>query len=518
MTKNLFFRLLSALLFSLFGLTSAWAQFPTQINDQLIRTHAVASFPEYLELLTLPNDAMASARDIQINADHLEKLFQKRGFNTRQFANKGRPLVLADYPAVSGMKTVLFYLHFDGQPVIASQWAQPSPWQAVLKKKDSSGKWQIVDMKELMQPDFDPELRVFARAAADDKGPIMMFLAAIDLLRAQGIAPAVNIKVILDSEEEINSPGMSEAVSQHKDFLRADALVIHDMATHASGRPTIIFGNRGVQTLSLTVYGARAPLHSGHYGNFIPNPAFNLVRLLASMKNDQGQVSIPGYYASTKLNAEDLRVLDAVGDDETALKQRVGVKTNDQVAGNYQRSLQYPSLNIRGLSSASVGNEAANIIPKEAVAEIDIRTTTDANAAYLSGLIKKHIQRQGFHIIDHAPTDAERLQYPKIIQVKEGLPAEAARQPLDTKIRYWAEKAQINAFSEGNKRIQPIMIRAAGGTVPTHEIVSPLGLPFVIIPTVNSDNNQHTYDENLRMGNYLTGMRSMIGLLTSPYQ
>jgi acetylornithine deacetylase/succinyl-diaminopimelate desuccinylase-like protein len=210
--------------------------------------------------------------------------------------------------------------------------------------------------------------------------------------------------------------------------------------------------------------------------------------------------------------------LDAVGDDEAALRKRVGVQNNDQVASNYQRSLQYPSLNIRGLASANVGNEAANIIPKEAVAEIDIRTTTEANAAYLSGLIKKHIQKQGFHIIDHAPTEAERQQYSKLIQVKEGLPAEAARQPLDTKIRYWAEKAQVNAFSEGNKRIQPIMIRAAGGTVPTHEIVSPLGLPFVIIPTVNADNNQHAYDENLRMGNYLTGMRSMIGLLTTPYQ
>jgi acetylornithine deacetylase/succinyl-diaminopimelate desuccinylase-like protein len=335
-------------------------------------------------------------------------------------------------------------------------------------------------------------------------------------MKSKGIKPAVNINVILDSEEEINSPGIPETVKQNKTFLKADALVIFDMASHPSGRPTAIFGNRGVQTLNLTVYGPKAPLHSGHYGNFIPNPAFNLAKLLASMKNEKGQVTIPGYYSTTKLSKEDLKVLDAVGDDEVALKKRVGVAGSDQVASNYQRALQYPSLNIRGLSAAGVGKEAANVVPKEAIADIDIRTTTEANAQYLSDLLKKHIQKQGFQILDHDPSDAERAQFPLLIKITEGVPAEAARQPIDAPVRKWVETAQLSAFSDAGG-IKPVIIRASGATVPTHEIVGPLELPFVIVPTVNTDNNQHAYDENLRMGNYLSGMRTMLGLMNTPY-
>lgn len=526
--------LVSALVISFAGMSQVVAQIkapspaplPGAINEASIRAAAVASFPEYLALLALPNDSIASAQDIQTNANQLEKLFQQRGFTTQQFANQGKPLVLADYStnaANPSKKTILFYLHFDGQPVIPAQWAQTSPWQPVVKRKDANGKWNIVTTEELLRADFDPELRVFGRAAADDKGPIMMFLAAMDLMRAQGITPAVNIKVMLDGEEEVNSPGIVEVVKQKKDFFKADALVIHDMAAHASGRPTAIFGNRGVQTVSLTVYGPKAPLHSGHYGNFIPNPAFSLARLLASMKDDRGRVLIPGYYGKTKLNKDDLRALDAVGDDEAVIRKRVGVAATEQVAQNYQRALQYPSLNIRGMAAASVGSSAANIIPKEAIAELDIRTTQEADAQYLTDTLRQHMMRQGFHVIDHAPDEAERQRYPQLVQMQTGLPASAARQSIVAPVRYWVERAfqtayaDLSAHAGQQTNYQPMLIRASGATVPTHEIVSPLGLPFVIVPTVNVDNNQHTYDENLRMGNYLSGMRIMLGLLNTSY-
>jgi hypothetical protein len=134
----------------------------------------------------------------------------------------------------------------------------------------------------------------------------------------------------------------------------------------------------------------------------------------------------------------------------------------------------------------------------------------------LSGLLKRHIQKQGFQILDHEPSDAERAQFPLLIKITEGVPAEAARQPIDTPVRKWVETAQLSAFSDAGG-IKPIIIRASGATVPTHEIVGPLELPFVIVPTVNTDNNQHAYDENLRMGNYLSGMRTMLGLMNTPY-
>jgi acetylornithine deacetylase/succinyl-diaminopimelate desuccinylase-like protein len=491
---------------------------PARMPDEAqIRTAAVASFPDYLDFLTLPNDALAQGDGLKKNAAWLQAALKKRGFVTREVPNNGHPIVLASYPGTPAKKTVLFYLHFDGQPVTPSQWSQPSPWQPVLKKKTADGLWTAVDMQQLMRPDFDPELRVFARASSDDKGPIMMFLAALDLMRAQGIAPAVNIKLLLDSEEEINSPGIGAAIKENAAFLGADALVIHDGPAHASGRPTAVFGNRGVQTLTLTVFGPKAPLHSGHYGNYVPNPAFNLARLVASMKDDQGRVTIPGYYSHVRISADDKQVLASAGDDEAAIRRRVGIAAPEQVGSNYQESLQYPSLNIRGMSAGGVGTLAANIIPKEAIAEIDVRTTADSNATYLTGLIRTYVAQRGYTLLDHAPTDAERQRYPLIARLQEGLPADAALQPMNTPMRRWVESALAAAHNEEGAGGVPVLIRAQGGTVPTEEIVAPLKVPFVLVSVVNSDNNQHAYDENLRMGNYLSGMRSMLGLLTTPF-
>jgi acetylornithine deacetylase/succinyl-diaminopimelate desuccinylase-like protein len=497
--------------------TVCFAQ-PAQLPDEAqIRKAAVASFPEYLEFLTIPNDALAGGDDLKKNAAWLETALKKRGFEVRQVPNNGRPIVLAAYPGAPSKKTVLFYLHFDGQPVNPAQWSQPSPWQPVLKKKTADGKWAAVDIQQLMQPDFDPEMRVFARASSDDKGPIMMFLAALDLMRQQGITPAVNVKLLLDSEEEINSPGIGAAIQQNAAFLSADALVIHDGPSHASGRPTAVFGNRGVQTLTLTVFGPKAPLHSGHFGNYVPNPAFNLARLLASMKDEHGRVTIPGYYSKVRISADDKKVLASAGDDEAAIRRRVGIAVQEQVGANYQESLQYPSLNVRGLSAAGVGKLAANIVPKEAIAEIDVRTTADSSAAYLTGLVRKYVAQQGYTLLDHEPTDEERQRFPLMARLQEGLPAEAALQPMDAPVRHWVERALATAHKGTGANVTPVLIRAQGGTVPTQEIVAPLKVPFVLVSVVNSDNNQHAYDENLRMGNYLSGMRSMLGLLTTPY-
>ena len=481
-------------------------------GEQLVRQAAVASFPDFLTFLSLPSDAQAGD-DMVANAQWLQGALLRRGFTVRQVANGKRPIVFAAGPQDPARKTVLFYMHYDGQPVVPAQWAQANPWKPVLKQKGADGKWQQVDMAQLMRADFDPELRLFARAVSDDKGPILMFFATLDLLRQQGIATGVNVKLILDSEEEINSPGIAAAIAQESTFLAADALIIHDGPTHASGRPTAVFGNRGVQTLTLTVFGPKAPLHSGHYGNYVPNPAFALARLLTAMKDEQGRVTIPGYYDTTHISAADQQVLGNAGDDEAALQRRVGIAAPERVGRNYQESLQYPSLNVRGMAAAGIGKAAANVVPREAVAELDIRTTTDAKAAYLTGLVRQFIGAQGYTLLDHEPTDDERARLPRMARMDEGLPAEAARQPMDAPVRRWVERS-LRAAHPG---ATPALLRASGGTVPTHEIVAPLKVPFALVTVVNPDNNQHAYDENLRMGNYLSGMRTMMGLLTTPF-
>ncbi len=410
-------------------------------------------------------------------------------------------------------KTVLFYIHFDGQPVVASQWAQKDPWQPVVKRRGTDGKWVEVDRAELLKPDFDPELRVFARSSSDDKGPIAMFLAVFDLLRAQKIDPAVHVKVLLDSEEEVGSPGIAAVVGANAALLSSDAVVLLDGPVHASGRPTIAFGNRGVVTVTLTVYGPRAPLHSGHFGNWVPNPALRLARLLATMKDEDGRVTVPGYYARTKLTDADRAVLAEVPDDEAALRARTGIAQPEKVGATYQESLQFPSLNVRGLASASVGEKAANVVPRDAVAELDLRTTVESDPEYLLGLLRKHVEAQGWHLVEKDPTDEERARWPKLARFDAHLPEEAARQPFDSPVGRWASSAIAGAFPASPL----VRIRMMGGTLPTHAIVGPLKAPFVQVPVVNPDNNQHAYDENLRMGHYLSGMRTMAALLTAPY-
>jgi len=508
---------LAIVLLSCFGAGAVHAALPPRVDDAALRAAAVASFPELFELLALPNDSINPA-DIVKNAAWLETAFRKRGFRTELFENRGRPLVFAEYGGNRpGRKTVLFYMHVDGQPVVPSQWAQKDPWTPVVKRRSAGGVWVEVDRAKVMKVDFDPELRVFARSSSDDKGPIVMFLAAFDLMRALELSPAVNVKVLLDSEEEVSSPGIAAAVSAHKALLAADALVVHDGPVHPSGRPTLAFGNRGVVEVTLTVYGPKAPLHSGHYGNYVPNPAQRLARLLAAMKDDDGRVTIADYYARTVITEADRKALAEVPDDEVAIRQRVGIAAADKVGATYQEALQYPSLNVRGLAAAGVGEKAANVVPEKAVAELDLRTTVESDAGYLLPLLRSFVEAQGYHLVDRDPTDEERARFPKLARLKQGLPEKAARQEIDSAVGRWATAALEGAFGGGSESPKPVRIRMMGGTLPTHEIVTPLGMPFVLVPLVNADNNQHAYDENLRLGNYLDGIRTVVGLLLTPY-
>jgi acetylornithine deacetylase/succinyl-diaminopimelate desuccinylase-like protein len=474
---------------------------------------AQGTFREYRELLSLPNDSVAPA-DIQKNVEWLERAFQKRGFTTKQLANAGKPMLYAEWPKkVPGAKTVLFYMHLDGQPVVPSEWSQKSPWQPVVKKKNAAGAWEVVNTDLLFADPLDMDLRVFARSSSDDKGPIMMFLAAFDGLKEARLDPVVNVKVLLDSEEEKGSPSIPAVVKANRDLLAADAIVIHDGPRHASERPTLIFGNRGNSRVTLTVYGPKQPLHSGHYGNYVPNPAIRLARLIASMKDDRGRVTIPGYYDRVKLSETEKKILADTGDDEAAIRRRTGIKSAESVGETYQEALQYPSLNVRGMAAASVGDKASNIIPHLAVAELDLRTVPEAPPEYLFGLLQKHVEQQGYHLVKGEPTDADRAAYDKLATLTMGSAGRASRTPLESPLGKWAYDALVKTSPGSN----PVRIRMMGGSVPTDSLVEILGAPFVIVPLVNGDNNQHTFDENMRIGHYVEGIRTVIGLLRTPY-
>ncbi|MDR7133890.1 acetylornithine deacetylase/succinyl-diaminopimelate desuccinylase-like protein [Lysobacter niastensis] len=473
-----------------------------------------ANLPEFLELLAIPNVASEPA-DIRRNAAFLEVALERRGFSVQQLDNPARrPLVFAEMRSTRpDAKTVLFYIHFDGQPVVPEEWAQASPFVPVVKQRVGES-WQVVPTARLQQLPLDPELRVFARAASDDKAPIVMVLNAIDLLRERGATPAQHIKLLLDSEEEMSSPSLAGVAERHSALLTADALVILDGPEHASGRPTVVFGNRGIAQATLTVYGPKAPLHSGHYGNYAPNPAIRLAQLLAGMKDEDGRVLVAGYYDGVRLDDSERAKLARTPDDEPALRKRIGIAQADRVGATYQEALQYPSLNVRGLASASVGAKAANVVPSEAVAELDFRTTPETDGAHLQDLVQAHIEKQGYHVTAGPPTDDERARYPRLASFVRGPVQRAVRTPDDAPLSRWA----IAALSAPQVAagVEPVRIRMMGGTLPTDVLVDALGLPFVMVCTVNADNNQHARDENMRLGNFVSGTRAIHALLTTP--
>ena len=483
--------------------------------DMLAAKHASANYKEFVELLSLPNDAVVPA-DIQKNTAWLEQAFQKRGFQTRQLANNGKPMLYAELPGADpAKKTILFYAHLDGQSVTPQQWKQKSPWEAALKRKTDKGEWETIPLEKLYGEQVDPDWRLFARSSSDDKGPIMMLLTAIDALKETGQAPGINVKVILDSEEEKGSPSLGEVIRQNAELLKNDALLVLDGPMHQTNKPTLVFGNRGVAQATLTVFGAKQGLHSGHFGNYAANPAMRLAQLLASMKDENGRVTIPGYYDSVKIDAAAEKIMSAVPDDEAALRKRLGIAQAETVGKNYQEALQYPSLNVRGIAAADVGAKARTIIPESAVAELDLRTVPETPPEQLIGMLKTHIEAQGYHLVQGTPTDEDRAKYDKLASLASeevSASSSAARTDMQSPVGEWLYRSYKATYGE-----EPVRIRMMGGTVPTGAAVEALKVPFVIVPLVNADNNQHAANENLRMGNYVSGVRTVYGLMTQAF-
>ena len=480
----------------------------SQTSDKFYE-NAQSSFADFKELLSLPNDAHFPA-DIEKNVQWCEKHFAQRAFQLTRLKTPTVPLLLAEKKSrKKKAKTVLVYLQIDGQPVDTSYWHQKNPYEAALKQLDQESEWEAIDWKLLSMDTIDPDWRIFARSASDAKGPVMMFLTAMDMMMEEGKEPNYNLKVIMDFEEELGSPNLPEAVTQYSEQLAADMLIIFDGPLHITNQPTLTFGARGISTITLTVFGALAPQHSGHYGNYLPNPAMRLSQLLASMKDDFGRVSIPGFYYGIKISEPVKQVLRAVPDNEVFINKKLGIALPDKVAANYQESLQYPSLNVRGLSSGWVGEASRTIVPAVATAEIDVRLVIESNPERLLRLVRNHILAQGYHILDRPPTTEERATYDRICQLNSETSYLAFRTPFDSEVGLWLDQALTKVHGA-----PPIKQRTSGGSIPISPFVNELGIPAVTVPTVNRDNNQHSPNENIRIGNYIEGIKTIYGILS----
>ena len=466
-------------------------------------TSALAMYREYL---ALPNDAHFPS-DLRPVIDWLAERFRERGFAIEELETGRIPLLFAERAFAGAERTVLVYLQSDGQPVDTTKWDQESPYKPVLKQRTADGSWREIPWERL-DGERDPDWRIFARSTSDSKGQNVQFLAALSAMDAAGVTPDFNIKVIVDTEEELGSPNLPAAVERYRDKLAADMLVIFDGPPHASGRPTLDFGARGIATFTLTTYGPRVPQHSGHYGNWAPNPALRLSQILASMKDEHGRVTIPGFYDGITIDPATKAILDRVPDDEAEIKRALGIAITDSVAHSLQEARQYPSLNIRGLSSGWVGSESRTIIPATATAEVDVRLVLESDPTRLLRLIREHIESLGYYVIDSVPTEEERLTYPRIATFTSRISYAAYRTDFDTDVGRWLSAAMIHFNGE-----EPIMIRTSGGSIPISPFVTTLGVPAVSVSTVNPDNNQHSPNENIRLGNFLGGISLILAVL-----
>ena len=476
-----------------------------RLND-LSTKFASSSFPMLKELLSIPNDAFYPS-EIEKNVVWCEREFADRDFTTKRITTTHAPLLLAERKGKRAKKTVLIYLQIDGQPVDSTQWFQESPYKPALKKPLADGEWEEIPWEEIK--DYEDDWRVFARSASDAKGPVAMFLAAIDALEEAGVSPNFNLKVIMDFEEELGSPRLPEAVTQNTALLAADMLVIFDGPRHITNRPTLTFGARGIATITLTTYGPLVPQHSGHFGNYAPNPALRLSQLLAGMKDGEGKVTLPGFYDGISIDEETRKILEAVPDNEEEILNRLQLGSVDKVGNNYQEAIQYPSLNIRGMQSGWINEKVRTIIPGWARAEIDVRLVLESDPEHLIELVKSYVKEQGYYVTDIEPTKEERMSNEKVAMFTSEISYQSFRTDFNSEVGLWLRKAMQNAFHEA-----PIMIRMSGGSIPIAPFVNTLNIPAVTVPTVNRDNNQHSPNENLRLGNYRDGIKTMIAILS----
>ena len=462
--------------------------------------HESAILREYFSLLSIPNYALDKV-NIDKNAVFIEAMLKKRGIQTKLLESntKGSPKAVYGEVIVPGAKqTLIFYAHYDGQAVNPEKW-HPSiqPYQPVLLDESIEKSGKIIAFPANGQA-FNPAWRIACRSSSDDKAGVMTIINAYDALVKTGVKLNNNIKFFFEGEEEIGSLHLAEILDKHKDLLKADLWLIADGPVHQSGLPMIDFGVRGDVNVDLTVYGPKRPLHSGHYGNWAPNPCLIMSKLLASMKDEDGKVKIKGYYDDViPFTASEKQAFNAIPNVDAQMKKELGISMPELGGKTLFETFEWPSLNINGIKCADVEDKARNVIATESKATLDLRQVLGNDYLKQCDLLKKHIMEEGFLVLDRAPTDEERLQYPKIVKfniVNGGYNAQ--RTPIDLPIAQQVIKAVRSATKK-----QLILEPTSGGSLPLYLFEKHLNTRVINLCIVNHDNNQHSENENVRLQN-----------------
>ncbi|MEZ5292985.1 MAG: M20/M25/M40 family metallo-hydrolase [Vicinamibacterales bacterium] len=465
--------------------------------------HEGAIVAELSGLVALPNVAGNDA-DMRRNAEHLQQRFAARGFKVETVAGPGSPVVFASLDVPDAAGTLTFYIHYDGQPVDASEWSRCKPFTPCL----FSASGAVPD--DPSRTRFDPEWRLYGRSASDDKGPIVAFLNAVEALKASGRGPTWNLRVVLDGEEEAGSGNFRTFAAARAASLKSDLAVTLDGPRHPSGRPTVYFGVRGGAGVTLTVFGARGDLHSGNYGNWAPDPSMRLAKLLATMKDDDGRVLIKDFYTDVRpLTPTERQALAAAPDVEAVLARDFGVAVPERPDERLEVKLNQPTLSILDLGVSGVPGRSA--IPGSATARLEVRMVKDLVPETVNARITEHVKAQGYYVVTgRDPTDEERRTHRLIARVDPRRGSAASRVSMDDPMA----QAVVKALTFGG--VPPVQLPTLGGGLPFGTFSDQYQMPTVGVSIVNFDNNQHGPDENLRLQNLWEGIEMLAALMTMP--
>ncbi len=466
--------------------------------------HEPAIVREFAQLLAIPNHASDTA-NIRKNAEFIGQALRQRQVDVRLLEIEGAPpAVFGKLDVPGATRTVTLYAHYDGQPTKQSGWTV-GPFEPTLRRPDGS----VVALDALPKR-LDPESRLFARSASDDKAPLVAILAALDAMRDAGWQPSVNLRFFFEGEEEVGSPHLTELLKKYERELKTDLWMICDGPVYQDGKKLVFLGVRGTATVDITVYGPNRGLHSGHYGNWAPNPIMLLTHLLDSMRDTQARILIPGFYDDVRApTAAELQAVSAMPNYDAQLKRELGIARTEAEPASLRTQLMLPAFNVRGIAGGAVGDAAANVISAEATASIDLRLVPNQTPEGVRKRIEQHVERQGYLIVRDTPDAATRLAHPRIARLTwdtEGSYPAFRTPPDDPMARQVAGIVRQMAGAE------VVVSPADGGSVPMYMFAGSGDTPVVGVPLANFDNNQHAANENLRLQNLWDAIEIFAGL------
>jgi acetylornithine deacetylase/succinyl-diaminopimelate desuccinylase-like protein len=489
------------------------AQTVQQKVHQFRKDNELKILDEYVKFVSIPNVSKDTANILR-NAAFIKMMMEQRGIKAEfldGITPKVNPVVFGEIKVPGAKTTLSFYAHYDGQPVNPAKWTGGlKPFEPVFINKPIEQGGEII----AVQGYVSPEHRLAGRGSADDKAGVMTILNAYEALVKSGIPLKHNIKFFFEGEEEIGSIHLDEIFRKHKEKLETDLWVIIDGPRHVSGKKMISFGVRGDVNMNLTVYGPKRPLHSGNYGNWAPNPALSLVQLLAGMKDDKGNILVEGYYDDViPLSASEKDAITKIPNIEETLKKELGIASPDGGGRSFLELLHLPTLNINGIKSADVGELGANIIPTTADAMLDLRLVSGNEVDKQINKVIKHIEKNDFHVIDHEPTDEERLKYRKLIKITRGIGYPAQRTSFDLPIAQSMVKAV-----QSTVEYPVILLPSMGGSLPLYLFESTLNAKVITLPVVNYDNNQHAENENVQLKFLWEGIETIAAIMVMQHR